>query len=81
MCDLLTFKFTFQRYKMFKGNITPCSLLTPITKEPEYTNVYQRGAGLLQRRARVIQYKVHSSVFSTGNGEALHQTTNNKPLV
>lgn len=47
---------------MYNGNITTCSFLTPTTKEPEYSNVYQRGAGLLQRRARVIQYKVHACV-------------------
>lgn len=59
MCDLLTFNLTFQRYKRYNSNITTCSFLTPTAKEPEYSNVYQRGAGLLQRRARVIQYKVH----------------------
>lgn len=62
---------------MFNGKLTPCFLLTPTAKEPEYSNVYQRGAGLLQRRARVIQYKVHCCVwetlFSTRAGEALTQ--------
>lgn len=47
------------KHKEVSGKVTACFLLTTIIKEPEYSNVYQRRTGRVQRGAWVVQHKVH----------------------